>query len=188
MIFKQYHEILTGQKTETRRVAKPHEVLVFDGNLRVLSNGRRKWVVGRDYAAVPKYQKPAWWLWDGGEGRGIQMIDLPKESVMFVQCVMGTGDAYPTAAEANKWLASRGALQARIVIDHLHKEPVQDIDDVGAIAEGVANVEAYEALWRSINTKRGTRWEDNPGVWVIRFHVPQDVRDLYALWREQEAA
>jgi len=27
----------------------------------------------------------------------------------------------------------------------------------------------FEALWDSINTKKGTRWEDNPEVWVLTF-------------------
>jgi len=34
--------------------------------------------------------------------------------------------------------------------------------------------EAYAELWDSINTRPGTRWADNPFVWVITFEVVRD--------------
>jgi len=55
-------------------------------------------------------------------------------------------------------------------------------------AEGVESVDAYAALWDSINTKAGTRWQDNPAVWVVRFAVVDEVRELYAQWKAQEIA
>ena len=30
-------------------------------------------------------------------------------------------------------------------------------------------IAAYEALWRSLHTRPGERWDDNPWVWVYRF-------------------
>ena len=71
------------------------------------------------------------------------------------------------------------------------KEPLQAINERGAIAEGIiwsnvakayycrlslgrwyeTAVDGYRALWESINTKKGTRWEDNPLVNVITFEV-----------------
>lgn len=50
---------------------------------------------------------------------------------------------------------------------------VQDMNMLHAIAEGVGGVGEYQALWDSINTRKGKRWEDNPLVWRYRFEVVQ---------------
>jgi hypothetical protein len=67
MIFKQISELLSGQKTQTRRVAKGNERLdmLFDGTItKVLAETkkgklRKKWAVGQDYAITPKMYQPA---------------------------------------------------------------------------------------------------------------------------------
>lgn len=51
-------------------------------------------------------------------------------------------------------------------IVYIHEERLQEISEAEAHAEGVASVAEYEQLWRSINTRKGTRWEDNPVVFV----------------------
>jgi hypothetical protein len=40
-------------------------------------------------------------------------------------------------------------------------------------------ITAYAELWDSINTKPGTRWEDNPLVWVLEFEL---VKSAEAEW------
>lgn len=51
-------------------------------------------------------------------------------------------------------------------------EPLQDITEADARAEGVDSVEEYKQLWELINGKtKGARWDDNPIVWVITFEV-----------------
>lgn len=64
----------------------------------------------------------------------------------------------------------------RIRIEAIRQERLHDITEADAIAEGVASVEEYKALWESINGKtKGARWDDNPEVWVITFRYLGDV-------------
>lgn len=59
----------------------------------------------------------------------------------------------------------------RIRILAIREERLQAISEADAQAEGVNSIAEYEALWRSINTKKGARWEDNPLVWVYEFEA-----------------
>jgi len=69
---------------------------------------------------------------------------------------------------------------------NIRREHLQDISARDAINEGVelSGLQDYPAyafsdnvlrrfaeLWDSINTKPGTRWQDNPEVWVLEFEV-----------------
>jgi hypothetical protein len=159
MIFKQVTEIIDGTKTQTRRLVKPDEHgLKIDGVRQVwTSKGRIKWQIARDYAVQ--------------SGRG-------KPTVMWEP-------------------ESQGYIPLRIRITDIRKERVQDISEQDAIAEGITAspmskslhktwqfntpshtsygysfpADAYAALWDSINTKKGTRFSDNPSVWVLTFEV-----------------
>lgn len=56
----------------------------------------------------------------------------------------------------------------------IYYEPLQEITEADARAEGIdyANpIEAFAKLWDSINTKPGTRWQDNPQVFVLTFEL-----------------
>ena len=68
----------------------------------------------------------------------------------------------------------------RFRITKIRKETLQSITDADAIAEGVSKIMSNDAewwtneatvsfkqLWNSIHKKKGTRWEDNPEVWVL---------------------
>ena len=62
----------------------------------------------------------------------------------------------------------------RRVLKTIRRERLQDITLADIVNEGVVgdhgNLAArFAALWDSINTRPGTRWEDNPWVWVLEF-------------------
>lgn len=135
MIFQYtWQQILGGQKTQTRRLAKDNEDM-FDlfSALTVMrideSNGKCwvKWQAGRTYAVQP--------------GRNEKAV-------------------------------------ARIRLVDICQEQLQDITAEDALAEGIGpdltdtdRIAAFAALWDRIHTKPGTRWDDNPEVWVLEFEL-----------------
>ena len=154
-IFKQYKEVINGTKTQTRRFRKMAHVHV-----------------GTERAAVPKRSKPAWWV------RSVDKFDVVNEPCS--QAFLWLGMSYsPTQKEAAQMLTERGYVQVRIVYTRIWQERLQDISLEDALAEGVASVEEYAALWDSINKAKGTRWEDDPLVWCYEFErTPQLVKVL----------
>lgn len=171
MIFRQIDEILNGTKTQTRRVVKPSQFYLYpddwpggvysasdydadDGSWS--GNARFVYIVGRTYAVVPKRGMPAvWWCNYNDYGR--------KVPVYRADVKIADRDSYKTLG---------GWKPLRIRITAIRREPLQSITEADALAEGVESVEAYRALWESINGKtKGARWADNPDVWVLTFEV-----------------
>lgn len=165
MIFKQIPEILEGRKTQTRRVCKEDERLYWKPQIGlgvsaiyevlVLPRLSIKWQVGRTYAVVPKRGQPAVWWYIDGNGAWAEPRDL---------------------REVNGLRQTSGWQPLRIRILSIRREPLQAISEADAKAEGVESVEAYRALWESINGKtEGARWADNPWVWVLTFEPVKGV-------------
>jgi len=69
------------------------------------------------------------------------------------------------AVQPKRGAKSRG----RMRLLSIEREPVNEITDEGAIAEGCHDVIDYIDLWDSINKAPGDGWEDNPSVWVLGF-------------------
>lgn len=67
-----------------------------------------------------------------------------------------------------RW-ASRITLTVKsVTLGRLH-----EITDEGAKAEGVTDRAEYERLWKEINGRES--WDNNPWVWVVKFEV-KDIR------------
>jgi hypothetical protein len=136
--------VAAGLKTQTRRVKKPNERLVIRDGKKTVEYQRAdgRWIV--------KYQVGRTYAYSPGRG---------KHGVGFH------------------------------VLRDIREEPVQDISAEDVFAEGVRvirivgengfppdmealGVEAYMHIWRGINKRAGTRWQDNPDVFAYTFGPP----------------
>lgn len=165
MIFDTYHIelIARGKKTQTRRVVKAGETEGWDGYVRSinevytrrllklatedtpLETYRLKWQVGRDYAVCPGRGKPCAVV--NGKPLRIRITGIRREKL---------NDISP---------------------DDVRAEGVrhdQDVDplDIG-FDEWEEELRIYRDIWNDINTRKGTRWQDNPDVWVLEFEAVQ---------------
>ena len=157
MIFRPEHiiQIINGTKWQTRRIAKANETFAGFNDESVITNAdvvygtvRLKWTVGRDYAVQPGRGKRGVW-YDSKTGEFYEVEDYNHKTLLF----------------------AKKCLPLRIKILDIGREELRDIAVMDAWAEGVGSVTKYAALWDSINNLPGTRWEDNPQVWVIKFEV-----------------
>jgi len=179
MFFTPEHisKIISGAKTQTRRIVKPGEILhggpfTVDGTKfyetpRAVYTGaipheRLKWMVGRDYAVSPGRGKPGVW-WYPATRTWVHPSDDQR----------ATGPGYA------------GSLPLRIRLLAIRQEALQDISEEDVLAEGCAlqawagedqkhgwpKTAGYAQLWDNINTRPGTRWADNPRVWRLTFEV-----------------
>lgn len=161
--------IVEGRKTQTRRIAAPMawiERQPIPGAMReacpIESIGyanRLKWKVGNTYAVCPGRGKPGVW-WN-------ELLDCTRE--------------WQTERPGihNRWRP------LRIHITAIRRERVTEISEEDARAEGMepqlvtgsgptaqySYVANYALLWDRINTRKGTRWNDDPWVWCLSFEV-----------------
>jgi hypothetical protein len=178
VIFKQIPEILSGKKTQTRRIVKPdHNWLTpsLEDRTTVLkvwnetlddyvpTHGPTIYAVGHTYAVVPKRGEAC--LWWGEDENGSRYSFTPQ----YQQWCAAAGDDYTAYTEDD--LRRDGCAPMRIRITAIRREPLQAITEADARAEGVESVEAYRELWDSINNRKGARWPDNPWVWVLEFEL-----------------
>jgi len=142
-------EIMTQKKTQTRRLVQPDEI-AFTGLdneiIAVVKNGRRIYRVGRKYPIMP--------------GRG-------KPTVRIALDTYGQVLAWTTGGELYGFVW----YPAYILLLGIRCQQVQEISEADAIAEGVASVAEYCDLWNTIHRRPGTRWSDNPWVWVYSFEL-----------------
>lgn len=185
MLFKQIDEILSGQKTQTRRISKYSDYALAwreSGEVQCVAvvtrrpnNGEwdtlhgkplekidgvywpipARWYVGNTYAVQTGRGKPGVW-WRTNAGR-VQYL------------------ANPTTYFSHNELALDGWQPLRIRITAIRKEQLQDISEADARAEGVGSVKEYRALWDTVNGK-GARWSDSPQVWVLEFEVVKEAQ------------
>jgi hypothetical protein len=72
--------------------------------------------------------------------------------------------------------ASRIILEIEAVrLERLQAIPTADLRDEGALwarpeSEDANDIPGFARWWDSLHAREGTRWSDNPWVWVIRFH------------------
>jgi hypothetical protein len=188
--------VIQGRKTQTRRLYRGgyYEALSdINGKACVFSfthhyyghdetgptmydcEERIKWLVGRTYAVQP--------------GRGQPTILYHPAHPCYGIDIIEPGSASYQGANDGSWpWREQGYVQARIRIKSIRLERLQEMTEEDAIAEGCVPYETgvvsptgvkevWPAIsqapdfWDSIHTKPGTRWADNPLVWVLEFEV-----------------
>jgi len=65
----------------------------------------------------------------------------------------------------------RWASQTMLLIEHTRAEPLQAIDQAGAIAEGFPDIPSFITYWDKLNAPRGYTFESNPWVHVTGFDL-----------------
>lgn len=166
-IFKQWEQVLDESKTMTRRL-----------------NFHPK--VGSIQAVVPKYLHPSvWWHPVTGEKVG-SAYDKANE-------LWGMRPGFVHDIKTvNRLLTDAGFKQGKVLIVAKRSEPLQDITEADAIAEGVSRdpasngwivghdtrlfvrespIECYAALWDSINPSRKLCWDANPVIVAVTFKL-----------------
>ena len=131
MIFKQVDEILSGQKTQTRRVVKPGEGM-YEASLALTAAGNVKWAVGKTYAVVPKRGLPGvWW-------KRVGTVALTHNGMHEYHYPSNPDAAAIALPVTRAELEKRGFQPLRIRILAIRQERLQDITEADAKAEGVA--------------------------------------------------
>ena len=189
--------ILTGQKTQTRRVVKPQPAYVcsdwtFDAEpgdvvmyhwwpyrLRE-SRGRNKRAAGELTPVRIKcpYGQPGdmlwvretWRLWDSKADSVIKGCLKEYDLDYLKTCYVEYRAT--TDHDEGPWRPSiylpRWASRLILHVKDVRVERLQDISYEDAQAEGV-DPSRFAELWNTINAKRGFGWENNPWVWVVTF-------------------
>ena len=204
--------IIKGDKTQTRRIAKESELLVekpdvgkgfshtptsiytlYADDASGESKYRLKYQVGREYRVKAGTTLPQVY-YRLNDDRDIELAHthlMPHIDYDTMQ--------QPTQLEfAKAWsdcdwrqyLIATQYLPLSYRITGLRKEPLQDISESDAIAEGVEfnpvtmmfkdyleicswmfATNSFSSQWDMLHAKKGHGWNSNPRVWVIDFEV-----------------
>lgn len=135
MIFKPElaQKVLKGEKTQTRRLVRPGEVLVYFDDKKIVLSGeptRTKWVVGQTYAIQPGRTKAA-------IGR-FKLLDIRRERVQDIS----EGDAIAEGVELNHYYCDEGT--------DLDPTPTHRCDPIGKFLELFESINGKAALDKEV--------------------------------------
>jgi hypothetical protein len=190
MIFRQWQQVLDGTKTQTRVLVKPGEVLRDDGEeMRTHFNiplphsmtGRAKWQVGKTYAVQPGRGQKAVGRFRVIAIRQESLQDISEEDAI-AEGIKTISPEYRDFGKAHLYAwADGGPAYLDYQTGHWHKQRGDSCCCYeGQICHYSAAVCSYKSLWNRIHTKSGTRWADNPLVFVLEFELVTKVEPCHA--------
>ncbi len=133
--------------------------------------------------------RETWRISGGTTGCGLNTAGVEYKAGGDRAIGVGYRDAEAAKAVCHGWRPSihmpRWASRLTLEVTGVRVERVQEITPIDAVAEGLRNLRGggqtlhacygrsaigqFQALWDSINAKRGHGWEQNPWVWVVAF-------------------
>lgn len=180
MIFTPEHVrlIVEGRKTQTRRlVKKPDHLLAIGetGKFHEFLDDANKWAPPTIERAPYEYPGDGVYITTythGGWLNGSVCVE-PEWTHRALYII---GHTYAVQPGRGK------PAVARIRITEIRREKLMNISHADAQAEGYDGIYISDALpyadytnfmdgWNAINKRKGTRWQDNPLVWVISFEA-----------------
>jgi hypothetical protein len=187
MIFRQWQQVLEGTKTQTRRLVKSGEQLeylltepnapigpnaVFSTPTDGMDLGRTKWVIGRTYGVQPGRGQKAVGRCRIFAIRQELLQDISEEDAI----AEGIKTISPEYRDFGKDHLYAWADGEPAYLDYQTGNWHKQRGDSCCCHEGQechysAAVCSYKSLWDSIHTKSGTRWADNPLVFVLEFSL-----------------
>lgn len=185
--------LLAGLKTETRRVIKPGDNSIFNGQWAdsyVLDPGNEEWRQ-RDIRWGPDDRL---WVRETWKPHSIYAHMKPREMPQ-TEVFYRADDAY--APSNTRWIPGihmpRWASRLTLLVCEVRVERLQEITDEAAEREGIAcrdhcwgiydvpdepwfastvgPIESFSALWDALHARDGYSWDANPWVTVTRFDV-----------------
>lgn len=189
--------VLSGNKTQTRRVVKPqplHPIKACTNGFYVKNPNASS--SGNDVFAGP-YGVSGDRLWVRENYTTDHEAFYPHYPVIYQadgydprrECKLKNGKVFSPETKTwhqFRWRPSihmpRARSRINLEIVSVGVERVQDINEADAQAEGVqwpsagdhgrshpTCVDAFKSMWDSINRARGFGWDANPWVWVVKF-------------------
>jgi hypothetical protein len=171
--------ILSGAKTQTRRVVKPQPTMTSFAWLWVKKALRLEW----GELANPDKLLPFCPYGQSGDQLWVKETHCYFNEANELVVAYRADDWTECPADDGKWkpsiLCTRAASRITLEITKVRVERLQDIGEADAQAEGcqwrphptkcteATNRAVFRDLWQSINGP--SSWEANPWVWVIDF-------------------
>lgn len=168
--------ILDGRKTVTRRVVKPQRELLAgrvnrDGSYHFASPGPDDTAVNGVDVRCPYgqpgdrlYVREAWSVCDN-----CGVVNYRADPGRRCR---GCDGEIPERWKPSIHL-SRADSRLTLDITEIRVEPVQEISEDGARAEGFTAKHEFRRTWDEIRAADGFGWDANPWVWVVSFTTPR---------------
>lgn len=190
-------EILSGNKTQTRRVIRPQPGDLIRWNP-ILLNGYGGWTDEHGKPMPCPYGDVGDRLWVRETWRCEELDENGLDGVLYAadghfEPIPNTQEAADLWIKANrqgrKWRPSifmpKWASRISLEVVSVSVQGIQQISEMDAQAEGIhlysedidlvnSYADKYRFLWDDLNARRGFGWIVNPWVWVIEFELMED--------------